>query len=65
MGYFVYKTKKSPLNVILNQARLKWNKYRIRELMVKEFFYFKVDNEKRCNDTLSNGPWTLVGVWFT
>lgn len=24
-------------------------------------FYFKFNNEKGCDDTLGNGPWTLIG----
>lgn len=64
MGYFVYKTKKSPLNVILNQARLKWNKYRIRELMVKEFFTLRLIMKKDAMIPLAmaRGLWLGFGL---
>lgn len=62
VGFFVDKSKRAPFHVILNQARLKWNKYDFRELTTSGngVYYFKIDDEKGCDDNLSNNSWTIA-----
>lgn len=51
VGFFVDKSKKAYFQVILNQARLKWNKYGFRELLISgnDVYYIKFDDDEGCD----------------
>lgn len=56
--------KKFLYSVVLSQARLKWEKFRFRELITRGngIYLFKFDDERGCEEALGKGPWKIVGA---
>lgn len=56
--------KKLPYNVVLSQAKLKWENLGFNELITSgnEIYLFKFNNESGGNGVLSLGPCTMAGT---